>query len=81
MERQALEGQSSNWASEASKAKQEYAKLLGHQNNKQKIRRISQISEENFTLKQVFTVNTYRYILVNVGTYRYVYVLIGTGRC
>ena len=51
-ERQALEGQSSNWASEASKAKQEYAKLLGHQNNKQKIRRISQISEENFTHKQ-----------------------------
>ena len=51
-ERQALEGQSSNWASEASKAKQEYAKLLGHQNNKQKIKRISQISEENFTLKQ-----------------------------
>lgn len=53
LEKRALEGQSKNWASEAAKATQEYAKLLGHQNQKQKIKRINQISEENFTLKQV----------------------------
>ena len=53
LERRALEGQSRNWASEAAKATQEYAKLLGHQNRKQKIKRINQISEENMSLKQV----------------------------
>ncbi|XP_067943563.1 hyaluronan-mediated motility receptor-like isoform X2 [Watersipora subatra] len=52
LERKALEGRSKNWENEAAKATQEYAKLLGHQNQKQKIKRIDKISEENFTLKQ-----------------------------
>jgi len=53
LEKRLLEGQSKNWASEAAKATQECATLLGHQNQKQKIRRINQMGEENFQLKKV----------------------------
>ena len=69
LERRALEGQSRNWASEAAKATQEYAKLLGHQNRKQKIKRINQISEENMSLKQVLYYSHNRSALIDFLQY------------
>ena len=36
-----------------SKLSEKYAQILGHQNNKQKIRHIQKLKEENITLKKV----------------------------
>lgn len=46
-------GKSQNAQSEVDKLSKEYAKLLGHQNHKQKIKHIMKLKEENNGLKQV----------------------------
>ncbi|OWF47070.1 hyaluronan mediated motility receptor-like [Mizuhopecten yessoensis] len=52
LEKQALTGRSKNAQAEVDKLSKEYAKLLGHQNQKQKIHHIIKIKEENNTLKK-----------------------------
>lgn len=52
-ERLALLGRSKDAQSEVEKLSREYAKLLGHQNQKQKIRHVLKLKEENNNLKQV----------------------------
>ncbi|XP_048240691.1 hyaluronan mediated motility receptor-like [Haliotis rufescens] len=51
-ERQYLLGCSANAQAEINKLSTEYARLLGHQNQKQKIKHIVRIKEENNTLKK-----------------------------
>ncbi|XP_060064397.1 hyaluronan mediated motility receptor-like [Ylistrum balloti] len=52
LEKQALMGRSKNAQAEVDKLSKEYAKLLGHQNQKQKIHHIIKIKEENNSLKK-----------------------------
>ena len=52
-ERQALLGQNKNAQHEVQKLSRDYAKLLGHQNHKQKIQHVLKLKEENITLNQV----------------------------
>ena len=52
-DRLALLGRSKDAQKEMDKLSQQYAKLLGHQNQKQKIRHVLKLKEENNTLKQV----------------------------
>ncbi|XP_013391271.1 hyaluronan mediated motility receptor [Lingula anatina] len=51
-ERQALQGQNKDAFQEIDKLGKEYARLLGHQNQKQKIRHVVKMKEENTHLKQ-----------------------------
>ncbi len=53
-ERQALLGQNKNAQHEVQKLSRDYAKLLGHQNHKQKIQHVLKLKEENITLNQVW---------------------------
>jgi hypothetical protein len=53
MEKQLLLGKSKNAEHEIECLSREYAKLLGHQNHKQKIHHILKLKEENLSLKQV----------------------------
>ena len=53
MEKQILLGKSKNAEREIESLSAEYAKLLGHQNQKQKIHHVLKLKEENVTLKQV----------------------------
>ena len=52
-EKQALLGRTHNAQHEIDKLSREYARLLGHQNQKQKIRHVLKLKEENNALKQV----------------------------
>ena len=52
-ERRALMSVSTTAQSEVEKLSRDYAKLLGHQNQKQKIQHILKIKEENNSLKMV----------------------------
>ncbi|KAK2185186.1 hypothetical protein NP493_243g01054 [Ridgeia piscesae] len=51
-EKQALLGRTHNAQHEIDKLSREYARLLGHQNQKQKIRHVLKLKEENNALKQ-----------------------------
>jgi len=53
MEKQLLLGKSKHDERELEMLSRNYAKLLGHQNQKQKIHHILKIKEENLGLKQV----------------------------
>ena len=53
MEKQLLLGRSKNAQMEIEKLSHDYAKVLGHQNQKQKIHHILKLKEENVTLKKV----------------------------
>ena len=53
MERNALMGKTKGTQSELEKLSRQYAQLLGNQNNKQKIKYVLKIKEENIALKQV----------------------------
>jgi len=53
MEKQILLGKSKNAEHEIESLSREYAKLLGHQNQKQKIHHILKLKEESLALKQV----------------------------
>lgn len=53
-EKQLLLGKSKNAEQEIETLSREYAKLLGHQNQKQKIHHILKLKEENLGLKQVY---------------------------
>ena len=52
-EKQALLGISQNAQQEVEKLNKEYAKLLGHQNHKQKIHYVEKMKMENSSLKTV----------------------------
>ena len=52
-EKQLLLGKSKNAEQEIETLSRDYAKLLGHQNQKQKIHHILKLKEENLGLKQV----------------------------
>ncbi|XP_069131202.1 hyaluronan mediated motility receptor-like [Argopecten irradians] len=52
MEKQSLLGRNKNAQAEVDKLSKEYARLLGHQNQKQKIHHIMKIKEENNSLKK-----------------------------
>ena len=52
-EKQALLGRTHNAQHEMDKLSRDYARLLGHQNQKQKIRHVLKLKEENNALKQV----------------------------
>ena len=52
-EKQALLGRTHNAQHEMDKLSRDYARLLGHQNQKQKIRHVLKLKEENNELKQV----------------------------
>lgn len=51
-----LQSQTSLAQSEAERLGQLYAKVLGHQNQKQKIQYVKKLREENMSLKQVWCV-------------------------
>lgn len=53
LEKQALLGRSQFAQSEMDKLSREYARVLGHQNQKQKIKHIIKLKEENNALKKV----------------------------
>ena len=53
LEREQLLGRSKNAQSEVEKLSKEYAKLLGHNNQKQKIKHVAKLKEENNDLKLV----------------------------
>jgi len=53
MEKQLLLGKSKHDEQELETLSRNYAKLLGHQNQKQKIHHILKLKEENLGLKQV----------------------------
>ncbi|XP_062621731.1 hyaluronan mediated motility receptor-like isoform X3 [Saccostrea cucullata] len=55
LEKQALLGRSNHAQAEMDKLSSQYAKLLGHQNQKQKIHHVAKIKEENNTLKREMT--------------------------
>ena len=57
-ERRMLLSQTDAAQSEVNKLSTEYAKLLGHQNQKQKIHHVMKIKDENITLKKVGTRST-----------------------
>jgi len=48
-----LRNQTSSAQTEAQKLSEQYTKLLGHQNQKQKIHYVKKIKDENATMKQV----------------------------
>ena len=48
-----LKSQTSLAQSEAQKLSEQYARLLGHQNQKQKIQHVKKLKDENASLKQV----------------------------
>lgn len=48
-----LRNQTSLAQSEAQKLSEQYTRLLGHQNQKQKIQHVKKLKDENATLKQV----------------------------
>ena len=48
-----LQNQTSMAQSEAQKLSEQYARLLGHQNQKQKIQHVKKLKDENASLKQV----------------------------
>lgn len=48
-----LRNQASMAQSEAQKLSEQYARLLGHQNQKQKIQHVKKLKDENAGLKQV----------------------------
>lgn len=48
-----LQNQASSALSEAEKLSDQYARLLGHQNTKQKIQHVKKLKDENASLKQV----------------------------
>lgn len=52
-EKQILLGSKTNVEIEITKLSEEYARLLGHQNQKQKIKHVLKLKHENNTLKQV----------------------------
>jgi len=52
-ERQLLLGESMNAGQEIEALSREYAKLLGHQNQKQKIHHIRKLKDDNLKLKDV----------------------------
>lgn len=53
MDRRMLLSQNDAAQSEVNKLSNDYAKLLGHQNQKQKIHHIMKIKDENASLKKV----------------------------
>ena len=53
MERQLLLGSQANAQQQIDKLSAEYGRLLGHQNQKQKIKHVLKLKEENNALKQV----------------------------
>ena len=53
LEKEQLLGASKNAQSEVEKLSKDYAKLLGHSNQKQKIKHVMKLKEENNELKQV----------------------------
>jgi len=53
MEKQLLLGKSKNAEHEVETLSRQYAKLMGHQNQKQKIHHVLKVKEENLGLKQV----------------------------
>lgn len=53
MEKQLLLGHSKNAQKEIEKLSHDYAKILGHQNHKQKIHHLLKLKEENIALKKV----------------------------
>ncbi|XP_033096596.1 hyaluronan mediated motility receptor-like [Anneissia japonica] len=55
LERKFMLSKSSQAQSEIQKLSQDYAKLLGHQNSKQKIQHVQKLKEENLALKQEVT--------------------------
>ncbi|XP_061169823.1 hyaluronan mediated motility receptor-like [Saccostrea echinata] len=55
LEKQALLGRSNHAQAEMDKLSSQYAKLLGHQNQKQKIHHVTKIKEENNSLKREMT--------------------------
>ncbi|XP_078327011.1 uncharacterized protein LOC111125101 isoform X1 [Crassostrea virginica] len=55
LEKQALLGRSNHAQAEMDKLANQYAKLLGHQNQKQKIHHVAKIKEENINLKKEVT--------------------------
>jgi len=63
-EKQLLLGKSENAEQEIEVLSREYAKLLGHQNQKQKIHHILKIKEENLGLKKVCIVCDARFFSV-----------------
>ena len=56
-----LRNQTSQAQSEAQRLSEEYARLLGHQNQKQKIQHVKKLKDENASLKQVYRRNTKHY--------------------
>ena len=48
-----LQNQASSALSEAERLSEQYARLLGHQNTKQKIQHVKKLKDENAGLKQV----------------------------
>lgn len=48
-----LRNQTSSAQSEAQKLSEQYSRLLGHQNQKQKIQHVKKLKDENASLKQV----------------------------
>ena len=48
-----LKNQTSMAQSEVQKLSEQYARLLGHQNQKQKIQHVKKLKDENASLKQV----------------------------
>ena len=48
-----LQNQASSALSEAERLSEQYARLLGHQNTKQKIQHVKKLKDENANLKQV----------------------------
>ena len=48
-----MTGRSNHAQAEMDKLANQYAKLLGHQNQKQKIHHVAKIKEENINLKKV----------------------------
>lgn len=52
-ERLSLMSYSKNARSEIDKLSKDYAKLLGHQNQKQKIHHVMKLKEDNISLKEV----------------------------
>lgn len=56
LEKQALLGRSNHAQAEMDRLANQYAKLLGHQNQKQKIHHVAKIKEENINLKKEVTI-------------------------
>ena len=63
-----LQNQTSLAQSEVQKLSEQYARLLGHQNQKQKIQHVKKLKDENASLKQVCNAET-EPILTHLGSY------------